>query len=144
MCNAVERIVGEKKEEKGKKRHKLTFVRFKNVNFQSIYVPVRDLPGLCQLQRHHNVIQSLLGHLVTWIPNCNPYKKYSMQWFHFWSGHFLMDITWNFEDLEKNRKKRKQKGTIHLGRWEIFPILYPFFLPWQQSHYREVPRWGVS
>ena len=65
MCNAVERIVGEKKEEKGKKRHKLTFVRFKNVNFQSIYVPVRDLPGLCQLQRHHNVIQSLLGHLVT-------------------------------------------------------------------------------
>ena len=63
MCNAVERIVGEKKEEKGKKRHK--FVRFKNVNFQSTYVPVRDLPGLCQLQRRHNVIQSLLGHLAT-------------------------------------------------------------------------------
>ena len=96
-----------RKRKKGKKRPKLTFVRFKNLNFQSIYVPVSGLPELYQLQRHHNVIQSLLGHLVTWIPNCNPYKKYSMQWFHFCSGHFLIDITWNFEDLEKNKKEKE-------------------------------------
>ena len=67
MSNAVERIFREKNKEKGRKEAQIDLraLQKMSISNQVTYAPICVLPELCQLQRHHNVIQSLLGHLVT-------------------------------------------------------------------------------
>jgi hypothetical protein len=58
-------VKGTRKKEKKEAQIDLRALQKMSISNQVTYEPICVLPELCQLQRRHNVIQSLLGHLVT-------------------------------------------------------------------------------